>query len=61
MNTSIATHAIADQRLTHRLPNRPIRPKRIAWYRRLLLDRPAASTGYPTDNLDRSLRLRLVR
>jgi hypothetical protein len=40
-----------------RRPDRPIRPKRITQDCQLLLYRPAASTGYLTDNLDTTGRM----
>ncbi len=49
--------AAADLVTLDRRPDRPIRPKRIMQARQLLLDRPAASTGYPTDNLNTTGRM----
>jgi hypothetical protein len=48
--------AAADLVTLERRADRPIRPKRITQDCQLLLDRPAASTGYRTDNLDTTTR-----
>ena len=44
--------ATADLVTHDRRPDRHIRPKRIPQDRQLLLDRPAAPIGYPSDTLD---------